>query len=190
MASGRRPPADVYQIKITLTGSQPAMWRRFEVPGNTSLAELHGILQVVMGWSNAHLHRFIVKGQTYATPERGDIGPRKPKDERKFTLRDLLTQEGSRPTYEYDFGDNWQHELLVERIHPAEEGTRYPVCLEGAGACPPEDVGGVSGYTQFLEAMVDTNHPEHQNCRDWIGGYFDPEKFDLAKVNQILRNIP
>ncbi len=96
---------------------------------------------------------------------------------------------GSRLTYEYDFGDNWQHELLVEKIHPAEKGTHDPICLEGAGACPPEDVGGVSGYAHFLEAMGDPNRPQHQDYRDWIGGYFNPQKFDHKKVNQILQNI-
>lgn len=189
MAQDTKNPNKIYQIKITLTDAEPPIWRRIQVPGNTILAKLHGILQVVMGWTNSHLHRFIMKGQIYAIPDRDDIGPNKPKDERKFTLRDLATQEGSRLTYEYDFGDNWQHDLLVEKIHPAEKGTHDPICLEGAGACPPEDVGGVPGYAHFLEAMEDPNHPEHQDYHDWIGGYFNPQKFDLAKINQILQNI-
>ena len=185
-----QPPAEVYQIKITLTGSQPAIWRRMQVRGNITLAALHGVVQVVMGWDNSHLHRFIIQRAIYEIPERGDVGPNKPKDERKFALCDLLSQEGSQFTYEYDFGDNWQHDLLVEKIHPAEEGMLYPICLEGAGACPPEDVGGIPGHDHFLEAMADPNDPEHQDYRDWIGGPFDPEKFDLARINQILRSIP
>ncbi len=100
-----------------------------------------------------------------------------------------MPRDVSRLTYEYDFGDDWQHELLVEKIHPAEKGTHYPICLEGAGACPPEDVGGVPGYAEFLKAMSDPNHPEHQDYRDWIGGPFDSQKFDHKKVNQILQNI-
>jgi len=190
MAQGTKKPNKIYQIKITLTDTQPAIWRRIQVPGNTTLANLHSILQVVMGWTNSHLHRFIMQGQIYAIPDRDDIGPKKPKDERKFALRDLLLQVGSRLTYEYDFGDNWQHELLVEKIHPAEKCTHDPICLEGAGACPPEDVGGVPGYEHFLEAMEDPNHPEHQDYHDWIGGTFNPQKFDLTKINQILQNIP
>jgi len=186
--TGKKAPVEIYQIKIALMGSKPAVWRRILISGDTTLARLHDILQVVMGWTNAHLHRFIVKGQTYAIPDRGDIGPRKPKDERKFTLRDIA-QEGSRLVYEYDFGDNWQHGLDVEAILPPEEGMQYPACLEGAGACPPEDVGGISGYEHFLEAMGDPKHPEHQNCRDWIGGTFDPQKFNLTQVNKIFRNI-
>ncbi len=185
----KKPGHKVYQIKITLTRSQPPIWRRIQVQSDITLAELHGILQVVMGWTNSHLHRFIMQGQIYAIPDRDDIGPKKPKDERNINLRDLLLQVGSRITYEYDFGDNWEHDLLVEKIHPKEESTHYPICLEGAGACPPEDVGGVPGYAHFLEAMGDPNHPEHQDYHDWIGGTFNPQKFDLTKINQILQNI-
>ena len=189
MAQGTQKPDKIYQIKITLTRSKPAIWRRIQVRSETTLAELHGILQVVMGWTNSHLHRFIMQGTTYEIPERGDVGPEKPRDERIFALCDLLLQVGSRLTYEYDFGDNWQHELLVEKIHPKEESTHCPICLEGAGACPPEDVGGVSGYEHFLDAISDPNHPEHQDYHDWIGGPFDPQNFDLTKINQILQNI-
>ena len=190
MAQRPQNPDSVYQIKITLARSQPPIWRRIQVQGDTTLAELHSILQVVMGWSNSHLHRFIMQGTTYAILQAGEVGPNKPREERIFALRDLLLQEGSRLTYEYDFGDNWQHQLLVEKIHPAAKGTHYPICLEGIGACPPEDVGGASGYAHFLEAMSDPNHPEHQDYRDWSGGNVDPKKFDLTKINQILRNIP
>ncbi len=189
MTSRIKTPDKVFQIKITLTDAEPPIWRRIQVQSDTTLAELHGILQVVMGWTNSHLHRFIVKGQSYALPDPDDRGPNKPKDERKFALRDLVTQEGSHITYEYDFGDDWQHELLVEKIHPKEKGAHYPNCMAGAGACPPEDVGGVPGYAEFLKAMGNPNHPEHQDYRDWIGGPFDPQKFDLTKVNQILQNI-
>ena len=110
--------------------------------------------------------------------------------EENRVLKGQLCGRRLRLTYEYDFGDNWEHELLVEKIHPEEKGTHYPICLEGVGACPPEDVGGVPGYAEFLKAMSDPNHPEHQDYRDWIGRNYDPKKFDLTKINQILQNIP
>lgn len=186
MPKGPKPQAEIYQIKLTLIGAHPPIWRRIQVEGSIPLATLHRVIQVVMGWSNFHLHRFRVKGTAYGRPEPGDVGPNKPEDERNFALCDLVSQEGSRLTYEYDFGDNWQHEILIEWIQPAEEGAHYPSCLEGAGACPPEDVGGVSGYDHFLEAMADPKHPEHQDYRAWIGGDFIPPKFDLARINRIL----
>jgi hypothetical protein len=169
MPSRKQTPGEVYQIKITLMGSHPPVWRRIEVQGSITLAALHRIVQVVMGWANAHLHRFIIKSRSYALPDPDDRGSNKPQDERDFRLHDVA-QEGSRLAYEYDFGDNWQHELLIERIHPAEDGAPYPRCLEGAGACPPEDVGGISGYAHFLEVLADPKNPEHQESRDWIGG--------------------
>ena len=187
MEQGTQKTDSVYQIKITLTGFQPPIWRRMQVRGNITLAVFHGVVQVVMGWSNSHLHRFIMQGTTYERPEQGDVGANKPKDERNFAVCDLVSQEGSQFTYVYDFGDNWQHDLLVEKIHPAEEDTHYPICLEGARACPPEDVGGIPGYEHFLDAIREPTHPEHQECLDWIGGTFDPEKFDLDKVNRTLR---
>lgn len=183
-------PGQIYQIRITLIGSQLPIWRRIQIRADTTLSGLHEILQVVMGWSNAHLHRFIVHGKSYEMPEGGFEGSENQWDERNFSLHNLLSKEGSRMTYEYDFGDDWQHEIAVEEICPAEENTQYPFCLEGAGACPPEDVGGVPGYADFLAAVEEPNHPEHQSYLDWVGGSFDPQKFDCDEVNQTLRGIP
>lgn len=184
-----KPQGVIFQIKIILRGSHPAIWRRIEVHGDTPLDKLHGVIQPAMGWTNAHLHRFIMQGQNYAIPDRDDQSPSKPEDERNFTLQDLANQEGTHFAYEYDFGDNWQHELIVEKTHFAKAGKRYPRCLEGEGACPPEDVGGIAGYEHFLEAMADPRHPEHQEYRDWIGGDFDPTRFDVDRINNILRKF-
>ena len=142
-----------------------------------------------MGWEDAHLHEFVIRDEHYGVPGEEDIGPRKTRDERNYKLRDTVSAEGSQFAYNYDFGDYWQHVLVTEKTLPPQEGARYPVCLAGARACPPEDVGGIPGYEDFLEAMRDPQHPEHDEYREWIGGDFDPEAFDVDAVNQRLRGL-
>jgi Plasmid pRiA4b ORF-3-like protein len=139
------------------------------------------------GLAECALHQFIIRGQRYGPPDEDDIGPRKTKDERKYKLSELVAGEGEQFIYEYDFGDNWQHTLEIEKVVAAEEGTRYPVCVAGARACPPEDVGGMPGYEDFLAAINDATHAEHEEYLDWIGGEFDPEAFDRDEVNRRLR---
>lgn len=181
---------DIYQIKVTLKHSKPPIWRRIQVPGNTRLGQLHLILQAAMGWWNAHLHQFIVGGDTYygePHPEFDTWGPEM-LDETKYRLHQVVTGEKFKFIYEYDFGDSWEHVLLVEKIIPPERGVHYPRCIKGKWACPPEDVGGVWGYGYFLEAIKNPEHEEHEMYLEWIGE-FDPEEFDLAEVNQALRNM-
>ncbi len=182
-------PVQIYQIKVTLRDSQPPIWRRIQVRSDITLAKLHRILQRVMGWEDAHLHQFVIGDQYYGVPGEEDAGPRQTRDERKYTLGEVMLGERSQFRYNYDFGDNWEHVLAVEKILPPAEGVRYPVCLAGARACPPEDVGGLPGYENFLEAMKDSQHPEHNEFSEWIGGTFDPEAFDVNEVNQKLRGI-
>jgi hypothetical protein len=181
-------PAEIYQIKVTLRSSQPLIWRRIQVRSDATLAKLHRILQRVMGWEDAHLHQFVVQGQFYGIAHREE-GLRKTKDEREYRLSDLVPGEGSKFTYDYDFGDNWEHVLTVEQTLPPDEGVRYPTCLEGARACPPEDVGGISGYKNFLDAVKNPDHPEHDEYLEWIGGEFNPEAFDVEVVNEQLRSL-
>jgi len=169
-------PVEAYQIKVTLRDSQPPIWRRIQVRSDTTLAKLHRILQRVMGWEDTHLHQFVIQDERYGAPYKNDEGPRKMRDERKHKLGDVVPAEGSEFRYDYDFGDDWQHVLVVEKTFPPEEGVRYPVCLTGVRACPPEDVGGLPGYENFLEAMRDPRHPEYQEFLDWIGRTFDPEE--------------
>jgi hypothetical protein len=178
------PQAQIYQIKITLQGVHPPIWRRIQVRGDTTLDKLHDIIQVVMGWTNSHLHQFIV-GEAYFGLQDPEYEDRPANDETKFTLSRITKNKGSAFIYEYDFGDSWRHELLVERIVPPKE-TQYPVCLAGKLACPPEDVGGVWGYEEFLDAIRDPDHPEHKDYTEWIGGEFDPEAFDIKRVNAVL----
>lgn len=182
-------PVEIYQVKVTLRDSHPPIWRRIQVRSDTTLAKLHEILQCAMGWKNAHLHQFIVRGERYGPPDEEDIGPRKTKDERKHTLSELVTGRGGKFTYTYDFGDNWEHDLVVEKTLPPDESERYPRCLAGARACPPEDVGGIPGYEDFLEAINDPKHPEHDDMLEWIGGTFDLEAFDLEEINRLLRKM-
>lgn len=182
-------PVEIYQIKVTLRGSQPPIWRRIQVRSDTTLAKFHRILQRVMDWEDAHLHQFVIRGQYYGIPDQDEGEPHKTRDERKYKLGDVVPAEGSQFAYTYDFGDYWQHMLVIEKTLPPQEGARYPVCLAGTRACPPEDMGGISGYENFLQAINSPDHPEHDEYREWIGGDFDPEAFNVDEVNQRLRRL-
>lgn len=177
-----------YQLKVTLLGSDPPIWRQFQVKSNTSLDMLHQVLQVVMGWEGGHLHAFTINDIKYGEPEF--VPELEMKNERKAKLGQVATRVKETFFYLYDFGDSWEHAIEVEDILPLEKGKHYPVCLAGERACPPDDCGGIPGYYDyFLEAIRDPNHPEHEEMLDWIGGSFDPDAFDLAKVNQNLKGI-
>lgn len=177
----------IYQIKITLNGSKPPIWRRVLVSNNTTLTELHKIIQAVMGWWDYHLHQFTIDGEEYGDPSYDDFGDMGIKNEKKYRLKQFVQSEGFKFRYEYDFGDSWLHDLLVEKIIPKEKGVDYPVCIKGKGACPPEDVGGVWGYADFLEAIANPEHDEHDSYLEWIGGAFDPAAFDLDEIKERLR---
>jgi hypothetical protein len=137
----RTTPPLVYQIKVILQGSKPPIWRRFQVTSETTLATLHHVLQRVMGWESSHLYQFVVGRMEYCDPRV--LEEMEGYDARRVTLETLVWVEKSKVLYEYDFGDRWEHELLVEKILPRDEGTRYPLCLTGKRACPPEDCGGI-----------------------------------------------
>ena len=179
--------AGIYQLKITLRESKPPIWRRIQVKSNTTLAKLHDIFQIVMGWTDSHLHQFIIRGAEYGVPHSDyDM---EMEDEKHFKLGKLIFTEKGRFVYQYDFGDSWEHEILVEKILPIEKDLHYPICLKGNRACPPEDCGGIWGYPNFLEAIEDVNHPEHNDMLEWIGGKFDPEEFDIESTNKKLKRI-
>ena len=179
--------ASIYQLKITLRESKPHIWRRIQVKSNTTLAKLHDIFQIVMGWTDSHLHQFIIHGVEYGVPHSDyDMDM---EDEKHFKLGKLIFAEKERFIYQYDFGDSWEHEILVEKILPIEKDLHYPICLQGKRACPPEDCGGIWGYPNFLEAIEDVNHPEHNDMLEWIGGKFDPEEFDIESTNKKLKRI-
>jgi hypothetical protein len=181
--------APVYQFKVTLEGITPVIWRRFLVSSNITLDKLHDTIQIIMGWTNSHLHMFEVNWQVYGDPEDDEYGDLGTLDEASYRLRKVLTVEGSRIRYEYDFGDSWWHTLRLEKILPPDPRRYLPVCLEGKRACPPEDVGGSRGYEDFLDALGDPQNEEHDEYLMWVGGKFDPNAFDLESVNRQLRRI-
>ena len=177
----------IYQIKIALRESKPPIWRRLLVSDSINLYKLHQIIQTAMGWTDSHLHQFIIDGEYYSIPSPEDWRP--VIDERHSHINQIAPSESDKFIYEYDFGDGWEHEVLVEKILPHEPGVIYPVCIKGKRACPPEDVGGIWGYEEFLVAMSDPNHEEHDLFLDWWGGKFDPESFDLEEINFALRQL-
>ena len=180
----------IYQLKVTLQELEPLIWRQIQLSNQTRLDRLHEILQVVMGWENYHLHQFIANQTYYGQPHPDyDDEAFQMLDERLVTLADLGSAVGFTFAYEYDFGDSWRHLLLLEEIGPLEETNVYPCCIGGERACPPEDVGGVGGYADFLGAIQDPAHPEYEPMRTWIGGDFDPEAFDLTEVNRRLWSL-
>jgi hypothetical protein len=177
-----------YQLLVVLEGSEPKIWRQLSVPGNMTLADLDRIIQAAMGWTNSHLHQFNIEGQVYGVlnDEWIDEIPSLPDDE--FTLDAVLGKEVKSFLYEYDFGDGWQHEVEVKMIMIADEMLNsWPMCLAGANACPPEDVGGLGGYEEFLEAISDPLHEEYEAMRRWCGGPFDPKGFDVNSANRDIR---
>ena len=179
---------EIYQIKITLKHIRPQVWRRIQVPADIKLGKLHRILQAAMGWYDAHLHAFRVGHETYGVSNPDPLFGTETENERNVRL-DRIAAEGDQLIYEYDFGDGWEHELLIEQVLPAEKGRRYPLCLSGKRACPPEDCGGPPGYEHLLEVLRDPKHERHEEMREWIGGEFDPEAFDLTAVNWELRRM-
>jgi len=172
-----------FQLRIELREVLPVVWRRFLVPGSITLPGLHRVIQEVMGWENCHLHLFLFGKKEYGLPDP-DF-PTEMRNERGRRLREFVRGEGEVFGYVYDFGDNWEHDVLVERIIPGAEVTDAR-CLEGERACPPEDVGSPSGYMDYLEAMRDPSHPDHEQMVEWRGPSFDPENFDPAKINRRL----
>ena len=184
-ASGSTPTT-VYQIKITLNDVDPPVWRRIQV-GDCSLAELHHIIQVCMGWGNYHLYAFEVDGVEYCNPEMG--GDMDYCDSNSRKLSQLASQGPSRFTYLYDFGDDWEHVVKIEKALPPEPKAKYPRCIAGKRACPPEDCGGAYGYETLLETIQNPNHKEHAEMLEWVGGKFDPKAFDRARVNREMQRL-
>jgi len=175
-------PQSIYQIKVTLERSNPPIWRRLLVPNTTTLPKFHAILQAAMGWTDSHLHMFVVGQARYSMPDPEFDDPEMV-DERRKPLKRLLKEKGDALVYEYDFGDGWRHRIKLERVIAPEPDMAIPNCIAGERACPPEDVGGIPGYEGFLEAILDPKHPDHTRDLEWVGGQFDPEAFDLEEAN-------
>ncbi len=178
----------IYQLKVTLKDSKPPIWRRILVPSNIDLGEFHVILQIVLGWTDSHLHQFVSGRTLYGTPfdEFGSDLDLECEDETEYRLSQLLKKEKDSMIYEYDFGDGWEHKIVLEKIFPYDSSVKVPTCVKGKRACPPEDCGGIWGYGNLLEAIKDPSHPEHREMLEWIGGDFDPEFFNIEKTNNTL----
>ncbi len=177
----------VYQLKVTLKGSKPPIWRRILVPDAT-LDNIANYLITAIGWIGGHLHGFSAGNAYYgiSDPEWGDPNMI---DESTVMLSQIISSRRKKFTFDYDFGDGWEHEVLVEKVLEPEPGVTYPVCLTGRRACPPEDVGGIYGFYEFLEVMDDPDHPEHEEMMEWIGGPFNPAAFDLKETNAALIDV-
>jgi hypothetical protein len=182
-------PVSPWQLRIELLDVKPAVWRRLLVPADIRLPRLHRVFQAALGWTNSHLHEFIINGARYADPDPEWMEELKQKDERRVPLATALGGESRAFEYCYDFGDGWHHSVVVEDPYvPPVAGTVLQ-CLAGENACPPEDVGGPPGYADFLAAIADPRHEEHENFLAWRGGGFDAARFDRKAVNQALRKI-
>lgn len=175
-------PQLVLQLKVTLRHIRPPIWRRVDVPADTSLLDLHRVLQGAMGWTDSHLHQFEQNGLTYGPPDREFGEP--VISERKTRVGQLLQHAKARLLYTYDFGDGWEHEVVVESIKDPSPDARYPRVIDGKRACPPEDVGGPPGYADFLDAVSNPAHEEYASMIEWIGGPFNPEHFDVIVANE------
>ena len=191
----RRSPsgksAAMYQLKVTLPDLR--VWRRLRVRGDVNLGLLHAVIQVAMGWTNSHLHQFTIGNKRYSDPRiNSDMGFGEPPDldEGKTALMEVAPREKAKFIYEYDFGDSWVHYVTVEKIHEPDAAHKgFAECLAGGYACPPEDCGGIGGYGNLLEIIKDSNHEEHESTMEWLGGKFDPNAFDIEKVNTYLQKL-
>ncbi|MFF0465925.1 plasmid pRiA4b ORF-3 family protein [Micromonospora zamorensis] len=182
-------PRQIFQLKMSLAGVRPPVWRRVLVPAGYTLDRLHRVVQHAMGWRDCHLHSFEIDAVQYGDPDPdGELALH---DELDVRL-DAVLGKGSRFSYTYDFGDWWEHDLVVEDALTADPDERCPVCLDGERACPPEGVGGPLGYQALLVALADEDgpvDPRHATLRDWAGSAFDPSRFDPDQTTTLLRRF-
>ncbi len=178
----------IYQFKVTLKGIKPPIWRRIQVPATYTFWDLHVAIQDSMGWTDTHLHHFEILNP--ATEMKEEIGiPDEDTIENiilagwKKNISHYFTSENNKAEYVYDYGDNWEHEVKLEKILPSIDDIQYPICIAGKRECPPEDCGGPWGYEDFLEAIKDPKHERHEELLDWVGGDFDPEYFNKDEID-------
>jgi len=185
----------VHQLKIILSRVTPPIWRRVQVSEEVSLYNLASILICTMGWHGGHLHQFRIGEDLYGLPDEEFGEEMDIIDERDIVLKDLLKYEIEQFIFEYDFGDGWEHVVKIEKVVEFEPKVKYPICIDGKRRCPPEDCGGSHGYEEFLEAIRDPKHFEHESMLEWIGGEFDPEEFncddfsDLAERAEAMEEL-
>ena len=179
---------DIYQIKVTLLGTKPPIWRRLLVPSSLTLAQLHDAVQTAMGWQGGHMHEFRA-GQRYfgkPDPEYRSMGMDPVENERTARLSEVLRKNGPKLIYTYDLGDSWEHAIVMEKQLPVDPNAKYPICTDGQLACPPEDCGGIPGFYDLVDALADPKHKQHKELRDWLGYDFDPLAFSIDSVNRMF----
>jgi len=183
----------IIQMRISLDYIQPEIWRRFVVNSSISLHRLHDVIQIVMGWTNSHLYSFTIQKAEYQLPDpNGEdlfnsmgFGP-KPKNTKKIKLHDLKLEPRQKFRYTYDFGDNWNHTILVEKIYTATDDIILPFCIDGKRNCPPEDCGSIPGYDRILQVLKKTKTEEDKELLEWVGEDYNPELFDIEDTNIAL----
>jgi len=182
----------LFQFKITLLDSEPPIWRRIQILDCT-LLQLHYFIQSTMSWDDSHLYKFDIENRSYGTSDRRGPGFMRSNyiDSSKTLLSRVVPRKRGpfRFSYLYDFGDNWEHEIVSEPAPPIDPAAEYPLCVAGQGACPPEDCGGIWGYTELIEILRDEKHPEYESTREWLGDSFDPEAFDLEAANRAMQRV-
>jgi hypothetical protein len=188
------------RLKITLLYLEPKIWRRVLVPYDIKLPRLHDVIQIAMGWMDSHLHGFETKTASYERFFDDDLGfeddfpgARKRLDESKYRLSDLLVKPKASCVYTYDFGDNWEHGIVLEKLAPAGKRITRAEVLAGENARPPDDCGSTPGYCDLIAILADPKHPEHEDRRKWLGlkegEKFDPAFYDMAAANTELRRL-
>jgi hypothetical protein len=177
----------IFRVYVSLLDIEPPIWRRIELSCRTTLKQLHRILQIAMGWSDSHLHEFVVNGQRYGISDPAYDEPGEVIAEGRVRLEEVLPVSKASILYTYDLGDNWQHSIRLESIHSPEPGVDYPRVLKGARSCPPEDCGGTGGYADLLEILLDATHEDFEQARAWAGEEFNAEVFSVDGVNRRLR---
>ncbi|MDR1009998.1 MAG: plasmid pRiA4b ORF-3 family protein [Opitutaceae bacterium] len=189
--------AQTAQLTITLCDLDPGIWRRVLVPHDIALPDLHAVIQIAMGWDDSHMHSFTTKTAIYNTIDENDFlggafpGVKKTLDETKYRLCDLLAKPKAKCVYTYDFGDSWEHDIVLEKLIPAEKRLASAEVIAGENACPPDDCGGPPGYCDLVEILLNPKDPEYADRREWLGlkkgEKFDPERYDIAAANKKLR---
>jgi hypothetical protein len=174
----------IYQIQIALKGSKPKIWRRILIDSDILLVDFHRIIQTTMGWTNSHLHVFSDGIEEYS-PKEFEV--EYAKDSRTVRLDKILKEENSTINYEYDFGDGWEHIIKLEKILTPNDKLQTPQCIAGKRNCPPEDCGGIWGYSDMLEILKQPEHKEYESYIEWLGDDFDPEYFNKDAINEMLK---
>lgn len=183
--------SEIIQLTVSLHQSTPLIWRSIVVNKQTTFFELHHIIQIAMGWQNYHMFDFNLDGYRVGMIQENDLGYGNNQllDATKTFLTDIISLEKDTFEYNYDFGDAWLHDVVVEQLKDNQTGTNYPACIDGQYNCPPEDCGGIVGFYHLLNILADKKHPEYKDSKNWIGKKYNPESFDLVKINRQLKQL-